>query len=81
MIDLEGMCTMVYFEVIEIVYGTKTYPTLLSFDWEFDNQTVIKMKTRKMTFESREYRVIAPLDPLEGEMFVEVTCLDLEEIS
>jgi hypothetical protein len=25
--------------------------------------------------------VIAPLDPSEGEMFVEPTCLDLEEIN
>jgi hypothetical protein len=33
-----------------------------------------------MTFESGEYRVIAPLDPLEGERFVEPTCLELEEI-
>ena len=34
-----------------------------------------------MTFESGEYMVIAPLDPSEGERFVEPTCLDLEEIS
>jgi hypothetical protein len=34
-----------------------------------------------MTFESGEYRVIAPLDPLEGERFVEPTCLDLEGIN
>jgi hypothetical protein len=34
-----------------------------------------------MTFELGEYRVIAPLDPSEGERFVEVTCLDLEEIN
>jgi hypothetical protein len=34
-----------------------------------------------MTFESGEYRVTAPLDPSEGERFVEPTCLDLEEIS
>jgi hypothetical protein len=33
-----------------------------------------------MTFESREYRVIAPLDPSEGGRFVEPTFLDLEEI-
>jgi hypothetical protein len=38
------------------------------------------LKTRKMTFESGEYRVIVPLDPSEGERFVEPTCLDLEEI-
>jgi GTPase SAR1 family protein len=34
-----------------------------------------------MTFESGEYRVIAPLDPSKGERFVEPNCLDLEEIS
>jgi hypothetical protein len=50
-------------------------------DWEFDNQNIINLMTRKMTFESGEYRVIAPLDPSEGERFVEPTCLDLEEIN
>jgi hypothetical protein len=34
-----------------------------------------------MTFDLREYRVIASLDPSEGERFVEPTCLDLEEIN
>jgi hypothetical protein len=34
-----------------------------------------------MNFESGEYRVISPLDPSKGERFVEVTCLDLEEIN
>jgi hypothetical protein len=33
-----------------------------------------------MTFESGDYRVIAPLDPSEGERFVEPTFMDLEEI-
>jgi hypothetical protein len=33
-----------------------------------------------MPFESREYRFIAPLDPSEGERFVEPTCMDLEDI-
>jgi hypothetical protein len=40
-------------------------------DWAFDNEAVINLKTRKMTFESNKYRLIAPLDPSEGEMFVE----------
>jgi hypothetical protein len=34
-----------------------------------------------MAFESGEYRVIAPLEPSEGERFVEPTCLYLEEIN
>jgi hypothetical protein len=42
---------------------------------------MINLKTRKMNFESGEYRVIAPLDPSKGENFVEATCLDLEEIN
>jgi hypothetical protein len=36
-IDLDGVCTMVDFEVIEIVYGTKPYPKLLGLDWAFYN--------------------------------------------
>jgi hypothetical protein len=36
-VDLDGVGTMVYFEVIKIVDGTTTYPTLLLLDWEFDN--------------------------------------------
>jgi hypothetical protein len=79
-VDLDGVRTKEDFEVIEIVDGTTPYPTLLGLDWDFDNQTIINLKTRKMTFESGEYRVIAPLDPSEGERFVETTCLDLEEI-
>jgi hypothetical protein len=62
-IDLDGVCTNAYFEVIEIVDGTTPYPSLLWLDWEFDNQSIINLKTRKMTFESGEYRFIAHLDP------------------
>ena len=80
-VDLDGVHTKVDFEVIEIVDGTTPYPVLLGLDWAFDNQAIINWKTRKMAFESGEYKVIAPFDPSEGERFVEPTCLDLEEIS
>jgi hypothetical protein len=80
-IDLYGVCTKVDFKVIKIMDGTTPYPTLLGLDWVFDNQAILNLKMRKMTFESGEYRVIAPLDPSEGERFVEPTCLDLEEIN
>ena len=36
-VDLDGVCTKVYFEVIEIVDGTTPYPKLLGLDWAFDN--------------------------------------------
>jgi hypothetical protein len=77
-VDLDGVCNKKDFEVIEIVDDTTPYPAFLGMDWVFDNQAIINLKTRKMIFESREYRVIASL---EGERFVEPTCLDLEEIN
>jgi hypothetical protein len=80
-VDLDGVCTKADFEVIEIVDDTTPYRAFLGLDWAFDNQAIINLKTQKMTFESREYRVIVPLDPSEGEIFVEPTCLDLEEIN
>jgi hypothetical protein len=80
-IDLDGVRTKDDFKVIEIVDGTTPHPTFLSLDWEFDNQAIINLKMRKMAFDSREYRLISPLDPYEGERFVEPTCLDLEEIN
>jgi hypothetical protein len=80
-VDLDGVRTKADFEVIEIVDGTTPYPTLLGLDWAFENQAIIKLNTRKMAFESGEYRVITPLDTSEGGSFVEPTCLDLEEIN
>jgi hypothetical protein len=79
-IDLDGVYTKADFEFIEIVDDTTPYLTLLGLDWAFDNQAIINLKTRKMTFDFGEYRVIAPLDPLKGERFIETTCLDLKEI-
>jgi len=69
-IYLDGVRTKVDFEVVKIVDGTTPYPTLLGLDWVFDNKAIINLKTRKMTFELKEYRFIAPLDPSEGERFV-----------
>jgi hypothetical protein len=80
-VDLNGVRTKANFKVIEIMDGTTHYPTFLGLDWVFDNQDIINLKTRKMTFDSGEYKVIASLDPSKGERFVEPTCLDLEEIN
>jgi hypothetical protein len=62
-VDLDVVRTKADFKVIEIVDGTTPYPKFLDLDWAFDNQDIINLKTRKMTFESGEYRFIAPLDP------------------
>jgi hypothetical protein len=62
-VDLDGVHTKANFEVIKIVNDTTPYSTLPGLDWVFDNQAIINLKTIKMAFESRDYRVIAPLDP------------------
>jgi hypothetical protein len=36
-VDMDGVHTMEYFELIEIVDGTRPYLELLGMDWEFDN--------------------------------------------
>jgi hypothetical protein len=46
-VDLDGVLTMEYFEVIDIVDNTTPYPTLLGLDWAFDNQAIINLKTGK----------------------------------
>ena len=48
LVDLYGVCTMEDFEVIDIVDNTSPYPALLGLDWDFDNQTIINLNTRKM---------------------------------
>jgi hypothetical protein len=78
---MDGVRTKVNFEVIKIVDGTKSYPTLLGLDWAFKNQAIINLNTRNMEFDSRDYIFIASLDPSEGERFVQPTCLDMEEIN
>jgi hypothetical protein len=70
-VDLDGVHTMEDFEVINIVDNSTPYPTLLGLDWEFYNQTIINLKTRKIIYELGEYRVITPLYPLEGGRYVD----------
>jgi hypothetical protein len=72
-VDLDGVCTMVDFEVIDIVDKTSPYRAFLGLYWAFDNQGIINFKTRKKVFEFGEYKVIAPLDPSEGGRYVEST--------
>ena len=51
-VDLDGVRTKSDFKVIEIVDGTTPYPTFLYLDWAFENQAIINLKMRKMTFKS-----------------------------
>ena len=47
------------------------YLALLRIGWAIDNQTLINFKNRILTFEDTELRVVTPIDPLEGQRYVE----------
>ena len=70
-VNIEGLCTFVDFEVINIVDNTNPYPTLLGIYWAIDNHTIINFKKRILSFEDDEMRVVSPIDPLEGQRYVE----------
>ena len=65
-VDVEGMRTHANFDVIEVVNGEGSYPTLLGIGWASDIMAVINFKKCMMKFESQDIRVIAPMDPSEG---------------
>ena len=70
-VDIEGLRTFAYFEVNNIVENTNPYPALLGIDWARDNQTIINFKKRILSFKDNERRVVSPIDPLEGQRYVE----------
>ena len=50
-VDLNGVCSLADFEVIEIIDDSTPYPTLLGIDWAFENQAIINLKKKTMSFE------------------------------
>ena len=57
------MNTYADFDVIEVVNGGGSYPTLLGIGWANDSMVVINFKKWVMTFKNQNIRVIAPMDP------------------
>jgi hypothetical protein len=68
-VNIEGVKMKEYFEVIEIMDDSDPYPSLLGIDWAFDNNVVLNLKKRQMSFETDTLHVIAPLDPNEGDRY------------
>ena len=70
-LDVEGMRNHVDFNVIEVVDGGRSYPTLLGIGWANDNMVVINFKKWLRTFENQDIQVIAPMDRNEGRQYIE----------
>ena len=71
----------VHFEVIDIIDDTKAYSCLLGIDQDIDNLATLNLKKRKMMFEFEDLRVFTPLDPNEGDRYIESVREDLEDIT
>jgi hypothetical protein len=54
------------FEVIKIMDESDPYLKLLGIDWVFDNNAVLNLKKRQMSFETNALCMVVPLDPYEG---------------
>ena len=65
------MRTYADFEVIDIVDDTNPYHALVGIYWEINNQNIINFNKRILSFEDYEIRVVAPIDHLEGDQYVE----------
>ena len=70
-VDIEGVSTLVDFEVIDIVDDNNPYLTLLGIDWVTDMNGVINLNKRNMIFEKKSLRIIVPLNPIEGSCYIE----------
>jgi hypothetical protein len=68
-VDIDGVRTFADFEVIEIVDDSFNYPVLLGSDRAFNNSTLVDLNKIRMMFEGDGLRVIAPLDPDEGQRY------------
>ena len=50
-VDIDGVRSLVDFEVIEIINNSNPILALLGIDWAFENLVVINLKKKQMTFE------------------------------
>ena len=77
-VDLDGVCSLANFEVIEIIDDSTSYPTLLGINWAFENQAIINLKKKTMSFEGNGIRVIGPFDPALGPRYTELVTTEEE---
>jgi len=68
LVDLDGVRSIAKFEVIEIVDDSNPYPPLLGIEWAFDNNVIINLKKRQMSFDDGTNRITAPIDLVEGHV-------------
>ena len=70
MVEVEGMKTYAYFDVIKVFNEGSSYPSLLWIGWDNDSLAMIKFNKCIMNFENCNIKVIALMDSSEGRKYV-----------
>ena len=65
------MKTYADFSMIVVIDGGGSYPALLGVGWDNDNMEVINFKKFVMTFENKDIKFIATMDPNEWKRYIE----------
>ena len=78
-VDLDGVHSLANFEVIEIIDDSTSYLVLLGIDWAFENQAIINLKKKTMSFEGNGIRFIGLLDPTLGPRYIELVIAEEED--
>jgi hypothetical protein len=61
-VNIDGVCRVSYFKVIEIMDDSQPYPALMGLEWALDNRVIINLKRREMIFEVEDLKVTTSLD-------------------
>ena len=69
LVDLDRVRSLADFKVIKIIDDSTPYPALLGIDWAFENQAIINLKKKTMSFEGNGIHIIGPLDPTLGPRY------------
>jgi len=77
-VDLNGVRSLADFEVIEIIDDNTPYHALLGIDWAFENQAIINLKKKTMSFEGNGIQVIGLLDLALGPRYTELIIVEEE---
>ena len=77
-VDLDGVHSLADFEVIEIIDDIMPYLALLGINWAFENQAIINLKKKTMSFKGNGIQVIGPLDPALGPRYKELITAEQE---
>ena len=71
LVEVEGLKTYAYFDVIDIVDESSSYLAMLGIGWENNNMEVINFKKRVMTFKNCDMHIVSQLYLTEGQRYIE----------